>query len=432
MLGKRHTPLMPCHPARARALLKKGKAVIHRRFPFVLRLKHRTAGATQPIQLKLDPGSKHTGVALASAKRVLALIQINHRSAQISKKLKQRSGYRRRRRTVNLRCRPARFLNRTKPKGWLPPSTCSVVNNITNWITRLRRWYPVTVLVVETVKFDLQQLQNPEIEGVEYQRGTLHGFEVWEYLLEKGRHQCAYCDAKHLPLTKDHVLARIHGGSNRISNLVLACLPCNQRKGSLPVAEFLKADPNRLKRILAALKRPLQSAAAMNAMRNGLLRDLCSTGLPVEVSRGAVTKFNRTRFGIPKSHALDAACTGTMEAAPHGWAIPTLVITATGRGSHQRTTPDRFGFPRLQRPRTKRVHGFQTGDTVRAVVPKGVKAGTYEGRVAVRTRGTFKLQTNQDSIQDISYKHCRLLTRADGYHYSTQAAPKGGSSTPLF
>ena len=33
------TPLAPCHPARARELLTKGKAAVYRRYPFTLILK---------------------------------------------------------------------------------------------------------------------------------------------------------------------------------------------------------------------------------------------------------------------------------------------------------------------------------------------------------------------------------------------------------
>jgi hypothetical protein len=51
-------PLMPCHPARARKLLYKGKAAVYRRYPFTIILKERIGGDVQPIELKIDPGSK--------------------------------------------------------------------------------------------------------------------------------------------------------------------------------------------------------------------------------------------------------------------------------------------------------------------------------------------------------------------------------------
>ncbi|BCU08475.1 hypothetical protein Atep_31520 (plasmid) [Allochromatium tepidum] len=60
---------------------------------------------------------------------------------------------------------------------------------------------------------------------------------------------------------------------------------------------------------------------------------------------------------------------------------------------------------------------------VRAEVPKGKKAGVHVGRVAVRRTGSFNIQTQGGTVRGISYRHCRLLQRADGYGYSFQPKP---------
>lgn len=110
-----------------------------------------------------------------------------------------------------------------------------------------------------------------------------------------------------------------------------------------------------------------------------------------------------------------------------------LSITACGRGSYKRTLLTAHGFPRGYLTRQKRIHGFQTGDRVRAVVHRGKKGGIHTGRVAVRATGSFNLQSAHGMVQHISYRHCRLLQRADGYGYHI-AAPllslKGGVSAP--
>ncbi|BBM05773.1 hypothetical protein HAALTHF_31910n [Vreelandella aquamarina] len=116
--------------------------------------------------------------------------------------------------------------------------------------------------------------------------------------------------------------------------------------------------------------------------------------MPVAVGTGGRTKYNRQRLGIPKTHALDAACVGAFDAL-HAWQVPTLTIKAMGRGSYQRTRLTKHGFPRGYLMRQKQVHGFQTGDMVRAMVPTGKKAGTHTGRVAVRKTGSFNIQTEQ-------------------------------------
>lgn len=421
VLDRTGQPLMPCHPARARELLAKGRAVVARQIPFTIRLRDRTGGVVQPVRLKFDPGSKVTGMALVrdgadGTRHVLHLAEITHRGATIRKHMIQRAMFRRRRRSANLRYRAPRFSNRTRRDDWLPPSLQSRADNILAWTGRCRRLAPVSALSVERVRFDMQALENPEISGVEYQQGTLAGCEVREYLLEKWGRSCAYCGAERTPLQVEHIVPRARGGSDRVSNLTLACACCNQTKGAQPIAVFLAGDPVRLRRILAQVKAPLKDAAAVNATRNAVFFGLRATGLPVEASSGGRTKFNRHALGVPKAHALDAACVGTVPALA-GWDMPALAIKATGRGSYQRTRLSAAGFPRGTLTRTKQIKGFQTGDLVCAAVPKGRKAGAHTGRVAVRASGSFNVQTPTGVVQGISWKHCRLIQRGDGYAY---------------
>ncbi len=156
----------------------------------------------------------------------------------------------------------------------------------------------------------MQAMENPEIEGAQYQQGTLAGYEVREYLLEKWDRTCAYCGAKDVPLQIEHIHPKSKNGSDRINNLTLACQCCNQKKAALPVEMFLAKKPELLKRILAQAKRPLKDAAAVNSTRWALVNTLKTTGLVVETGTGGQTKFNRSQFDIPKTHALDAAHPG--------------------------------------------------------------------------------------------------------------------------
>ena len=423
VLDKSGRPLMPTTPARARILLQAKKAVVFRLHPYTIRLKSRVGGEVQPLTLALDPGSKATGIAIARVsgafRHALWLGELLHRGAAIRKGLEQRSNYRRRRRSANLRYRAPRFDNRTRPTGWLAPSLQHRVDTTTSMVRRLCALAPIADVAMELVRFDMQAMQNPEISGVEYQQGTLAGYEVREYLLEKFHRTCAYCDAQNVPLQVEHIDPKANGGSNRVSNLTLGCEPCNQEKGARPIQEFLAKDPERLKRVLANAKAPLQDAAAVNATRWTLLNALKSMGLPVTTGSGGRTKWNRTRFEMPKDHALDALCVGNVDGVT-GWSMPTLVIKATGRGSYQRTRLTAYGFPRGYMMREKAVRGFRTGDLVRAVVPTGKKAGVHVGRVAVRATGSFNIQTINTVVQGISYRNCRILMRGDGYTYESK------------
>jgi 5-methylcytosine-specific restriction endonuclease McrA len=425
VLDRNKKPLMPCHPARARELLARRKAAVFRRFPFVIILKERDGGEIQPLELKLDPGSKTTGVALVSenksGRKVVWAGEINHRGQAIRDALLSRRQIRRGRRNRKTRYRAPRFDNRTRPQGWLAPSLKSRVDNCVVWADRLKRTSPVSSIAVETVRFDMQAMQNPEIAGVEYQQGELAGYEVREYLLEKWGHKCAYCGAENVPLQIEHVVSKSKGGSNRVSNLAIACKTCNEAKGNRDVKEFLARKPEVLRNIIARLKMPLKDAAAVNATRYAIGDSLKTLDLPVSFWSGGRTKFNRVGRGYPKAHWIDAACvgeTGRNVYAPD--VVHPLTITATGRGSRQMCRMDRFGFPRTSPKTARSVYGFKTGDLVRAVVPGGKKAGTYSGRVAVRATGSFNIRNPLGVVQGISHRHCKLIQHADGYGYSVQ------------
>jgi 5-methylcytosine-specific restriction endonuclease McrA len=413
-------PLDPVHPGRARKLLTAGKAAVFRRYPFTIILRHAAPdAAVEPLRVKIDPGSQTTGLALVndSTGAVVWAAELTHKGQQIQANLLARRAIRRGRRQRHTRYRQPRFLNRRRPEGWLPPSLLSRLQNILTWVNRLRRLCPIGAISQELVRFDTQLLQSPEISGVEYQQGELAGYEVREYLLEKWDRTCAYCRAQGVPLEVEHIVPTSRGGSNRVSNLTLACEPCNQVKGALTAKEFGHPE------VQARAKRPLKNAAAVNATRWALHRTLRAAGLPVEAGTGGRTKWNRTRMSLPKTHWLDAACVGasTPETLQVRSVVP-LLIMATGRQARQMCRMDRFGFPRNSAKKTRTVNGFQTGDIVRAVVTAGTKVGVYVGRVAVRATGSFNITTEQGTTQGIPARYCRTVHRSDGYSYWKGAA----------
>ncbi|MEV8252093.1 RNA-guided endonuclease IscB [Microbacterium sp. NPDC076768] len=433
VLDRRGRPLQPTRPGRARELLSKGRAVVIRVAPvFTIRLKDRSeeGSVVDGVVVGVDPGSVGTGIAVVvergsldtsrgevhTSRTGIWLGELVHRGLAIKQALQARAGLRRSRRNRNLRYRAPRFLNRTRPPGWLPPSLRHRLDTVESWLRRLARWFPVTGIVIEQVRFDMQLLQHPNIAGVEYQQGTLAGTNVREYLLAKWERACVYCGATDVPLNIDHIRARARGGSDRVSNLTLACIPCNQAKGAMPIEEFV-TDPARLHQIMAQAKAPLRDAAAVNTTRYAIVRRAESLGVRVATSTGAVTKWNRTRLGAPKTHALDALAVGDLDALT-GWPASTSVIRCTGRGRYQRSIVTAAGFPRGYFTRQKRHYGFATGDHSRAFVPDGTKAGIYFGRVAVRATGSFNITTTAGTVQGLHHRHFTLIQRADGYAYT--------------
>lgn len=408
-------PLDMCHPAKARKLLRDGKAKIYRKEPFTIILtKIVDKPAENKYRLKIDYGSRYTGLAILKDAKVCWLGQLEHRT-NIKELLDKRRGYRKRRRNANLRYRKHRFKYRTKPKGWLPPSLMSRVDNIRTFITRLIRMLPLGAISYENVKFDTQKMMNPDIHGIEYQQGTLKGYEIREYLSEKFNHKCCYCEigqGQGRKFEVEHIIPVSRGGTNRISNLAWSCHVCNQEKGSMTAEEYGHPE------VQAQAKKPLKDATLVTATRWKVYDLLKSFNLPVECGTGGLTCYNRTQRNIPKEHYFDACCVG--KSTPKVLYFCTNIvhiITAIGRGKHCRTNVNASGFPRGYLARQKIFFGFQTGDIVKAVVTRGKKIGTYFGKVLCRKTGSFDIRTKAGRVQGISHKYFRLIQHSDGYLY---------------
>ncbi len=417
-------PCTPVHPAEARKLLASGQASVWRRFPFTIILKTERVADPEPLRVKLDPGSKTTGIAVVNdtTGQVVWAAELTHRGQQIRDALLTRRAVRRNRRQRNTRYRKPRFLNRRRPAGWLAPSLHHRVLTTLTWIERLRRWAPIGAISMELARFDTHLMQNAEISSVQYQHGELAGYEVRQYLLEKWQWRCAYCDVTNVPLEIEHIVPRSRGGSDRVSNLTLACHACNQRKGNQTAAEF------GFPQLHARAKLPLNNAAAVNTTRWALYQRLVATGLPVETGTGGRTKYNRTRRELPKAHWLDAVNVGA--STPERlwlWGIRPLLMRATGHGTRQQCRTNASGFPIRHKPRAKRFVyvgvAWQTGDLARAVVPSGKAQGVHVGRVKLRFRPSFVL-----GAFDVHPKYLTRLHHADGYDYATT---KGDGHSPV-
>ena len=439
VVDKERRPLAPCTPRRARLLLSERKASVLRRYPFTIILKE-SYPTTSPchLRLKIYPASRTTGLAVIneSTAEVIWAAELKHRSQLIKKALESRRSLRNGRRSRKTRYRPARWLNRMRKPPvfadaegviltgkWLPPSLQHRIEVVMTWVERIRLYLPITAISLEIMRFDTQKLQNPEINGVEYQQGTLRGYEVREYLMEKWSRKCAYCGAKDTRLEINHLISMSRGGSNRVSNLTLACKAYRDQKGVANLEEFLATKPELLKKLQSQAKVSLKDVAVINSTRLALLERLKATGLPVEVSSGGETKFNRNQQQAPNSHWLNAVCVGASTPDNLKWQqVKPLAIKAMGHGKRQMVNVDAFGFPR-GKPKQIPVHPFRTGDIVRATIPKGKYAGEYEERISSIKTSETRVGIPNKKGQGTIYLQVKYITAkiysADGYDYNS-------------
>lgn len=451
-LDKNKRPLGYCTPKRARQLIGKGRVCVYRYYPFTVILKDadsRTACPQHDYNIKIDPGASYTGIAVTDRDRVVLYLKLEHRGGMVVSNLKARKGVRRNRRsreTVYRRCkfRKSGSYETPRKEGWLPPSIHSILGNILHWVKTLTRLLGPARISLELVKFDTQLLENPDVEGLGYQRGTLYGYEIRSYLMEKYQHTCQYCAGKSgdRALEWEHMLPKSRGGSDRVKNATLACHTCNQEKGNLTPQEWLSGleakkklsglDRERIRciqRLLEGRKngQSLRYAAWANSMRWKLYRELSDLSMDGKVTAGTGgrTAYNRHVLGIPKDHHLDALC--CCDAPGEGYrdtVQPVLSIKAMGRGSRLLGHVNQCGIITVKyRNHHKRVNGLQTGDIVCAVVPNGKYQGTHTGRIMIRSSGTHDIHPMNGKRFTMTKKtSLRVLQHLDGYQYSIERA----------
>ncbi|MFB2893315.1 RNA-guided endonuclease IscB [Aerosakkonemataceae cyanobacterium BLCC-F50] len=418
VLNADRMPLDMVHPGRARELQSKGKAKPIRQYPYVLILQSQIEKpTTKQYSLKIDPGSEWTGFAIQCGEDIVWSMELKHRGLQIKDGLINRARFRRHRRT-QLRYRFARF-DRRKPEGWLAPSLRHRVQTVETWIKRFMRYCPISCIELEQVRFDLQKMQNPEISGVEYQQGTLAGYEVRQYLLQKWGRKCAYCGVQNTPLEIEHIHPKSKGGSQRVSNLTLACHPCNQAKSDRDISDFLAHKPNILTRIQSQMKQPLNHAAAVNSTRFAIVtmvKTVCDT---VKCWTGGRTKFNRVQQGFFKSHSIDAACVGESGAKIQLLTHQPLIVTCRGHGNRQARRANASGFPAVKNAKEV-FHHVTAGDIVKVCLDKDrktVKGGTYTARVKTPTKKGCEVLINGNRVSFSSMQNIDFIHRSDGYGY---------------
>ena len=419
VIDKQKNQLLPTTNAKARILLNANKAVIHKIYPFVIRLKtSKTINANNKCAIKLDPGANTTGVAIVDKEKCLFLMEIIHRGKEIRKALFQRKVVRRNRRQRNTRYRKCRFLNRNRKDNWLAPSVKSRADNVINTTNKFAKYIPIYKVVIEKVSFDTSTMtENRKLYGNEYQNGVLKEIKLRKFIFSKYNNNCVYCGSKE-NLEVEHIISKSNGGTNSTKNLTLSCRKCNELKNNLSLKHFGKLINKDLSH-LEPSKTP-KEAAIIQSARNYTISELAKN-FEIETGEGWETNFNRNEINLPKEHYYDALCVGK----DYDYRIvanTVLVIKARGRGSRQMCLMDKYGFPRTSPKSSKSVKGFQTGDIIKAKVPDGKKQGKYFGKVAVRTNGYFNITTDTQTIQGIGHKHCKVIQRGDGYAYFMKGA----------
>ena len=293
---------MPCTQRKARILLKQKKAKIIGYKPFAIQLLYPTGEATQPVSIGVDEGAVFIGIAVTSGEKVLAKgeIELRHKTKvqkSISDLLTARATLRRSRRNRKTRHRKARFLNRRKPEGWLPPSLQARVDATFFWIDKFSSLLPEPKLHIEVGKFDAAKMINPEIKGVDYQHGQCYGYyDVRYFVFARDEYTCQVCGKKDKILQTHHIVYRKHGGTDRADNLITVCTDCHTSKNHAPGGVLHKWDIEHKK--VKQYKEP----PFMNALRRRTFQKYPDA----RITYGSETTERRKKLELEKTHYNDA------------------------------------------------------------------------------------------------------------------------------
>lgn len=314
VIDKQGNPLMPTQRyGLVRILLREKKAVVVRKLPFTIQLTYDLDKTyVQKVSLGVDSGTAHVGISACSEKKELYAAEVQLRT-DIPNHLSVRRESRRTRRN-RLRYRQPRWNNRVKSKnkGWLPPSIIHKVQSQLDVIGFVCSILPISEIHIEVGNFDSQKIKNPDIYGEEYQQGEQLGFwNVREYVLSRDKHTCQHCKGKSKDkvLNVHHIESRKTGG-NSPSNLITLCETCHKlfHKGEIKL---------KVKRSTT-----LRDAAVMNMSKDRFYKELKERYPDKIVTRtyGYITKYNRIKYGVEKSHISDARMISKMfRAEPLGW-----------------------------------------------------------------------------------------------------------------
>ncbi|MEG2289570.1 MAG: RNA-guided endonuclease IscB [Clostridium sp.] len=394
VLNNQEKPLMPCSPSKARKLLKQGKAKVLKREPFTIQLVYGSSGYKQEIDLGIDAGSKFVGISATTTEKELFSAELELRN-DIVELLSTRKQNRRTRRN-RLRYRKPRFLNRvgSKNKGWLAPSIENKIQSHFNIVDKVYKLLPISKIIVETASFDIQKINNPNIEGKEYQEGDQLGFwNVREYVLFRDGHKCqGKKGCKEKILNVHHIESRKTGG-NSPNNLITLCEECHKNYHNGKLKKEFKRDKS------------FKDASFMGIMRWSFYNRLKELYPNVHMTYGYITKNTRIINNLPKEHRVDARCVSKNPLAKplEKW----FYIKQTRKHNRQihKVNILKGGKKKLNQA-VYEVKGFRLFDKVEF---NGVKCFIF-GR---RTSGYFDLRKlNKEIIhRSASFRKLKLISR---------------------
>jgi hypothetical protein len=397
-------PLMPCTPAKARRLLRAGKARVAARSPFTIQLGWQCEGQVQDVVVGIDKSSSVTGISCVGNGTVLLAAEIHHRR-DVKEKLDTRRAHRRSRRNRKW-YRPRRFLNRASStrSGRLPPSIKTNVEEVIRVVRQLP--LPISHIVVEDVQVDIARLNDPTLAGSRYQDPTRLDENLRIACLMRDRYTCRHCGTRKARLEAHHIVYRQHGGKDTLANLLTLCERCHDRVHDRTITLSVTGVPGHLDQIA---QRSMQGKTYLYAT--------LGASVPLTTVFGYETSAFRKRRGLAKAHTTDALCVATLGSGevvtpecPNTYRIA-FRPRQTRRQYHDLP---REGQGRVRYQVNEELAGFRKGDIVR------VKGRWVKQINSIYSNGYVAFKRVPGEPTTARPRDCRLLERGRTVVWSHQ------------
>ncbi len=405
----KNKPLMPSTARKAKKLLKNGVAKVISLSPFTIQLKYNSSRYLQDISLGIDAGSKYIGASASTKKQVLFEAEIKLRS-DIKKLLETKKAFRKFRRYRKTRYRKPRFLNRKRKAKWLTPTIDHKIKSHIKVVDLIHKILPISKTIVEVAQFDIQKIKNPNIEKKDYQKGAqLNFFNVREYVLFRDKHKCQMCFSKSRDniLNVHHIISR-KKGSNSPDNLITLCKTCHNKIHK----EKLENKFN--------IKESFKDASQITTIRWFIYNALKEKYPSVYLTYGYITKSNRIKQKLEKSHKVDARIIANNNLSDPKNYFEVKQIRKNNRSLHKSTILK--GGIRKSNIAKRSVFGFELFDKV---LYNNIESFIF-GR---RTSGYFKIATLDGGIvhNSANYKKLKLLEKSKTFLITKK---RSGISSP--
>ena len=407
VLNKNGKPLMPCKPAKARKLLRDGKAKVVNRCPFTIQLQWDCEENLQEVIVGIDKGSSVTGfncVRFAQQftfgkplanRQILISGEIHHRT-DIKEKMDARRANRRNRRTRKW-YREKRFKNRasSRKSGRLPPSIKANVEEVIRVVVKIP--LPVSHIVVEDVQVDIARLNNPYLQGKEYQQSNRLDENLRIATLMRDGCECTQCKKKNTRLDAHHIVWKEHGGKDTIENLITLCKRCHRKVHQGKLSLDIKGVSGFEDRIA---QRTMQGKAFLYS----------ALGQMATVSKifGYQISQLRKSLSLPKTHDIDALCVATTligKVIPHHRENFYIINFRPRQSRRQHYDLPRKGLGRVRYQVNSELEGFRKGDIVR------VKGKWVKQINSIYSNGYLAFTRVEGEPNSAKPKDCQLLKR---------------------